>query len=248
MTTCSAGHDSATADYCDTCGTPLDPTLPAPTSHSRPLASNAQTCGYCGAVRDGRFCEECGRDAAIPPDTSQPIPGDTPPPPLDTSQRGPLDNPQRDPTSPPSPFPPEPPVTRTWTAIVAADRAWFEEVGRRDGPDAPGLEFPRYCPERRFVLAGSQMAIGRRSRSRGTEPEIDLAGPPLDPGVSAHHALLLAQPDGHWQLVDVGSTNGTSLGDAPEPIAPHTPVILADGDRIKIGAWTTITITCSTSR
>lgn len=225
MPTCSAGHDSATVDYCDTCGTPLDQTLPAPASNSRPPASNAQTCGYCGAERDGRFCEECGRDGAIPPDDVR---------------QGPI--------SPPPPSPPGPPVTRTWTAIVAADRAWFEEVGRRDGPDAPGLEFPRYCPERRFVLAGPQMAIGRRSRSRGTEPEIDLAGPPLDPGVSAHHALLLAQPDGHWQLVDVGSTNGTSLGGAPEPIAPHTPVALADGDCIKIGAWTTITITCLTSR
>ncbi|MGH3615243.1 MAG: FHA domain-containing protein [Pseudonocardia sp.] len=246
MTICSAGHDSATADYCDTCGTPLDQAPPAPTSNSRPPASDAQTCGYCGAVRDGRFCEECGSDSAISPDGSQmtppgipqPIPGDPPPIPPAT--------PQRVPTGPPPPSLSA--VSRTWTAIVAADRAWFEEVGRRDGPDAPGLEFPRYCPERRFVLAGPQISIGRRSRSRGTQPEIDLAGPPLDPGVSAHHALLLAQPDGYWQLVDVGSTNGTSLGDAPDPIAPHVPVALADGDRIKIGAWTTITITCSTSR
>jgi len=233
MPTCSAGHDSATTDYCDTCGTLLDGSPPAPPPTPQPSKTTAQTCEYCGTARDGRFCEACGQDSAIPPGIPQPLPPATP---------------SWEPISPAPPLPAEPPVTRTWTAFVRADRAWFEEVSRRDGPDAPGLEFPRYCPERRFVLVGPQMAIGRRSRSRGTEPEIDLAGPPLDPGVSAHHALLLAQPDGHWQLVDVGSTNGTSVGDAPEPIAPYTPVALADGDCIKIGAWTTITITCSTSR
>jgi len=35
------------------------------------------------------------------------------------------------------------------------------------------------------------------------------------------------------------------LGDAPEPITPNTAVALAHGDRIKLGAWTTITITYS---
>jgi hypothetical protein len=126
--------------------------------------------------------------------------------------------------------------------VVRADRAWFEEVRRRDGPDAAAVDFPRYCPDRRFELAGDQVAIGRRSRSRGTAPEIDLSGPPLDPGVSAQHALLLARPDGGWELVDLDSTNGTSIGDRTEPIPPHTPVPLADGDRIRLGAWTTITV------
>jgi pSer/pThr/pTyr-binding forkhead associated (FHA) protein len=42
--------------------------------------------------------------------------------------------------------------------------------------------------------------------------------------------------------VDPGSTNGTTLNDAPAAITPNTPVALADGDRIHLGAWTTITI------
>ena len=87
------------------------------------------------------------------------------------------------------------------------------------------------------------MAIGRRSRTRGTAPDIDLAG--LDPGVSATHALLVARPDGGWDLVDLGSTNGTTLAVDDGPIRPHAPVPLADGAVIQLGAWTTITFTAA---
>jgi pSer/pThr/pTyr-binding forkhead associated (FHA) protein len=67
----------------------------------------------------------------------------------------------------------------------------------------------------------------------------------VDPGVSARHALLVARADGGWELVDLDSTNGTTLGDATDPVAPNTAVALAHGDRINLGAWTTITITFS---
>jgi FHA domain len=133
-------------------------------------------------------------------------------------------------------------VPGEWSALVRADRSWFDEVCRRGGPDAAILKFPPYCPQRRFTLSGTRLAIGRGSRSWGIEPDIDLSGPPLDPGVSALHALLLARPDGGWELVDLDSTTGTTVGDTTDPIAPNTAVTLAHGDRIKLGAWTTITI------
>jgi pSer/pThr/pTyr-binding forkhead associated (FHA) protein len=126
--------------------------------------------------------------------------------------------------------------------VVRADRAWFEEVLRRDGPDAATLQFPTFPIERRFVLDRPQLTIGRRSRSRGVEPEIDLSAPPLDPGVSTLHALLVGRADGGWDVVDLDSTNGTIVGDRPDPIPPNTPVPLADGDVVKVGAWTTITL------
>jgi pSer/pThr/pTyr-binding forkhead associated (FHA) protein len=44
-------------------------------------------------------------------------------------------------------------------------------------------------------------------------------------------------------VIDVGSTNGTTLNDSPEPLPPNEPTLLADGDRIHVGAWTTILIT-----
>src|SRR5262249_59075719 len=97
-----------------------------------------------------------------------------------------------------------------------------------------------YCPERRFPLTGSQMRIGRRSRSRGLEPEIDLTGPPADPGISHLHAVLLAQPDGGWVVLDPGSANGTLVNDAE--IATGARVQLRDGDRVSLGGWTVLTI------
>jgi hypothetical protein len=45
--------------------------------------------------------------------------------------------------------------------VVRVDRAWFEEVRRRDGPDASALQFPAFSTERRFVLEGPQ--LGQRS-------------------------------------------------------------------------------------
>lgn len=136
----------------------------------------------------------------------------------------------------------EAPAPARWSVVVTADRAWFEEVCRREGPDIASLTFPQYCPPRTFDLDGARMTIGRRSRSRGVEPEIDLSGPPLDPGVSTLHAVLLKGQDGGWDLVDIGSRNGTVINDSPDPIAPNVPVRLSVDDRIKIGAWTVLTV------
>ena len=125
--------------------------------------------------------------------------------------------------------------------MVSADRTYFDAVAAA-GPDAGQLTFPPYCPLRTFALAGEQIRVGRRSVSRGIAPEIDLTGPPLDPGISHLHVLLNRMPDGSWQLVDPGSANGTRINDGSDAVATNEPVALADGDRIHIGAWTTITL------
>jgi pSer/pThr/pTyr-binding forkhead associated (FHA) protein len=124
--------------------------------------------------------------------------------------------------------------------MVAADRSYYDRVVAMGGPDVAAIEFPGYCPERRFRLGGREMRIGRRSLSRGLEPEVDLTGPPLDPGVSHLHAVLVADPDGGWSVVDAGSENGTLVNGGP--IASNVRVPLHDGDRIAIGAWTVLTI------
>jgi pSer/pThr/pTyr-binding forkhead associated (FHA) protein len=127
-------------------------------------------------------------------------------------------------------------------AVVAPDREYFAATMARSGPEAQGLTFPPYAPERRVPLSGrgGRLRIGRRSHQRGTVPEIDLAAAPEDPGASHQHALLQEQPDGGWVIIDQDSTNGTTLNGSPDPIPPHVPVPLNDGDRIHIGAWTTI--------
>jgi hypothetical protein len=127
-----------------------------------------------------------------------------------------------------------------WTAVVTADRDYFDSVVAAGGPDAASIEFPGYCPERRFTLAGAELRIGRRSASRGLDPEIDLTGPPTDPGVSHLHAVLIAQPDGTWSVLDPGSSNGTQVNGTD--VVTGVPVSLHDGDRVSVGAWTVLTI------
>jgi pSer/pThr/pTyr-binding forkhead associated (FHA) protein len=123
--------------------------------------------------------------------------------------------------------------------VVSCDRAYHESVRAANGPQAV-VSCPAHFAERRFPLTGSQMKIGRRSVERGVDPEIDLTGPPADPGVSHLHAVLIAQPDGTWAVVDPGSANGTLVNNGP--LAPGTRVPLHDGDRICVGAWTVLTI------
>jgi FHA domain len=127
-----------------------------------------------------------------------------------------------------------------WAVVVTADRAYYDSVIAQGGPDAASIEFPWYCAERRFPLNGREMRIGRRSVSRGLAPEIDLTGPPADPGVSHMHAVLIAEPDGAWGVLDPGSANGTIVNGGE--IVAGVRVPLHDGDRICLGAWTVLTI------
>ncbi|MFE7129555.1 FHA domain-containing protein [Streptomyces sp. NPDC057638] len=129
-----------------------------------------------------------------------------------------------------------------WAAVIAPDREYFMAMMQRSGPDASGLNLPAYSPEQRLVLTGNQVTIGRRRQSTGEAPDIDLSVPPEDPGVSHQHAVLVQQPDGSWSVVDQNSTNGTTINGSEEPIQPYVPVPLNDGDRVHVGAWTTITV------
>jgi pSer/pThr/pTyr-binding forkhead associated (FHA) protein len=127
-----------------------------------------------------------------------------------------------------------------WTAVVSADRAYYDAVQAAGGPDAADIAFPAYFPQRRFRLTGAEVRIGRHSVSSGIDPEIDLSVPPADPGVSRLHAVLLRSPDGSYSVVDPGSANGTAVNGSEIP--PGQAVPLRDGDRVHLGAWTELRV------
>ncbi len=235
-------------------------------------AGPVDVCPDCGTPREAQavFCEECRFNfmtlSASPPPTF-PVPA-PPFPPLSqrtTSSPSRMNRPAealapeatirpdsgdfllspptsagRTPSAEQSMLPPA--RTRTWTAVVAADREYFTSMMARSGPEAPGLFFPQYSPEARIELTESPTTIGRRRHTTGEAPHIDLSRPPEDPGVSHRHAVLARRSDGGWSVIDQDSTNGTTVNGGDEAIEPFQPVDLADGDRVHVGAWTTITL------
>jgi len=275
-TTCPAGHDTASTDFCDVCGMRVGGSAQAsaPAPAPGPPGGRGEYCPRCGADRRGQFCEACGYSLvpgplapatfAPPPAAPGPpaaVPGSAERPPAPAVSPGPPVAGPATPAARPAAVPGRvgtaPSYVATvpsqvtpgtgggaaaaeWTAAATADRAYFDSVVATAGPDAPAVQFPDYCPERRFRLFGPEMRIGRRSPSRGLEPEIDLTGPPTDPGVSHLHAVLIADEDGGWTVLDPGSANGTLVNGTE--MAPGSRVRLHDGDRISLGAWTVLTI------
>ena len=246
MAICPDGHDSVSEDYCDVCGmriggaaagsAPVTSGQAAyPPSADRGSTSSATACPQCDSPKTpGAFCEVCGYNFAsgAPPQST----GSASQPPPSGPSHSLNPSPATHSTSATAP----PISADAWTAVVAADRGYYETMQAATGGDGADIPFPPYCPERRFQLAGSEMRIGRRSPSRGLEPEIDLTGPPTDPGISRLHAVLIATPDGAWAVLDPGSANGTQVNGTDIPTSRQIP--LHDGDRISLGAWTTITI------
>ena len=127
------------------------------------------------------------------------------------------------------------PPAAGWSAEVVADRAHYERMA----PD--GLPFAGRG-RRWWRWSEPEVLIGRRNEARGIEPAIDLSGPLADPGASHRHAMLTRLDDGDYQVTDLGSTNGTTLNEGEVTLEPGRPHRLADGDRIHVGAWTTITV------
>ena len=237
MATCPSGHESADDDFCDVCGFAIGPAaVPSTIAATAPAP-----CPHCGVPRAGQFCESCGydfTDYADGTDGTDFADGGVQAPPVTRVEPAPA----AEATVPPGPGAPQPgpPGGALWTAVVTADRGYYDSVQATGGPGADGISFPVYCPQRRFRLVGAEVRVGRRSAHTGIDPEIDLTGPPADPGVSRLHAVLLRTADGSWSVVDPGSANGTLVNGTE--IARDQIVPLRDGDRIHLGAWTELRI------
>lgn len=218
-------------------------------------------CPRCGAPAAGEYCDQCGTRLAPPPaDATLTLSPDAAEHSLAAATASHADAPPTvcprcgtpragddrfcegcgfdfvSGSTPAAPYSPTPALEARWEAVVAADRAYFDRL-------APiGVDFPTGYQPRTFVLDGAELRIGRHSPSRNARPEIDLAGAVEDPGISRLHAVLTRVDEGRYAVVDVGSTNGTTVNEEEAPIPAHVPYLLREGDRVHLGAWTTITI------
>ncbi len=80
-----------------------------------------------------------------------------------------------------------------------------------------------------------QVVLGRYTPDNPGRPPVDLE--PFDAyekGVSRLHAAIRRVEDGGYVVVDLGSTNGTVVNG--EPLTPHEPFRLQNGDLIRLGA------------
>jgi hypothetical protein len=228
---CPSGHPSTSTDYCDVCGLPIGaaatpaaaaapaPAVAAPGPAATPAPAPAgQSCPNCQepASADALFCENCGYDfttGTMPRAAS----------PLDNSSAGPT--------------PPAPPAAMAeWVVERWVDPDWYAVQQSDDPCPSPGL--PAVIP-----LTEKSLLIGRPSRSRNINPEIDCGD---DTGVSRRQAQLTT--DGQrWWVEDLQSSNGTYVASAAGPL-PEDPIIpgqrqeLNPDDRIYVGAWTRLVV------
>jgi hypothetical protein len=207
---CPKGHTSSTDDFCDECGAKIGGT--AVTAPSPQSAASTPDAGDT--------CPNCGTPRAGSVRFCEDCGYDH------STGKVPV-------LAPPVPAPAAAPAG-SWTATVRADRKYFEDNA------IEGVEFPSDPGERRITLPIPQARIGRRSTSKGTNPEIDLAD--TDPGTSHSHALLTLSVDGTWLVSDLGSTNGTYVNDEQSPLTAGQTRAVKDGDEVHVGAWTTITL------
>lgn len=123
-----------------------------------------------------------------------------------------------------------------WVLEMWVDPEWY---ALQESPDPmPSAGLPEIMPLRKRSLL-----IGRPSRSRGIDPDIDCEP---DTGISRRQAQLTTDGS-RWFIEDLDSANGTFVAEAAGGM-PTTPIPsgrrreLTGDERIYLGAWTRLVL------
>ena len=266
MAICPAGHQTSSADFCDTCGLPVGPQTTSTTvaPETETLAAQPVICPNCKTpnVAEALFCEACGYDfttGALPeapaaagqsassssPDQARDtatadaeIAGPLAAGPAEAAASGAEGSGSAGAEAPESA--PEVPVVPLRPVVEWVAELWIDPdwyTAQGSSDPMPSPSLPDIVP----LVKASNM-IGRVSHSRGIFPDIDCE---LDTGCSRRHAML--STDGsRWWIEDLDSANGTFVGAAAGPLPgmpiPQGRVELNPGQRIYVGAWTRIVV------
>jgi pSer/pThr/pTyr-binding forkhead associated (FHA) protein len=84
------------------------------------------------------------------------------------------------------------------------------------------------------IDVNGQAIVGRQDLQSGFRPKVNLAKfDAISHGVSRKHAEILFQ-NGQWLIQDLGSTNGTKVGQ--RRLSPYQPCPLRHRDQIQVGS------------
>jgi len=117
-------------------------------------------------------------------------------------------------------------------AAVAAGQGAAGPAGRPRPPVPPPPPARARRGSNLVLPDGRRLVLGARNLVVGRLPECDLVL--SDPNVSRRHAEFRPAGNGHYEVADLGSTNGTRVNG----VAVTEPQLLHDGDGITVGGST----------